>query len=204
MTITSKNKIYFLLMITVLLFILTSVISGCAKDDIVTCDLPFTKSLFVSNDFIYSTYTSLCGGDVLESGLTITESGGNNNVVSNGEAKTKDWANDIYVDSGYAYIANGGNGLLIVDISDNNNPVIEGRVDTPGYANSVFVSGEYAFVADCANGLQIIDLSDKKNPGIIKSYDTPGYAFDVFVYEGSAYVADGDKGLQIINIEKIQ
>lgn len=191
-------------MISVLLFILTSVIRGCAKDDIVTCDLPFTKSLFVSNDFIYSTYTSLCGGDVLESGLTITESSGNNKVISNGEAKTKDWANDIYVDAGYAYIANGANGLLIINISDNNNPVIESRVDTPGYANSVFVSGEYAFVADGNNGLQVIEITDKKNFKIIKSYDTPGYAFDVFIYEGSAYVADGDKGLQIINIGEIQ
>ena len=191
-------------MISVLLFILTSVISGCTKDDIVTCDLPFTKSLFVSNDFIYSTYTSLCGGDVLESGLTITESSGNNKVISIGEAKTKDWANDIYVDTGYAYIANGSNGLLIVDISDNNNPVVEGRVDTPGYANSVFVSGEYAFVADGANGLQIIDLNDRKNPKIMKNYNTPGYAFDVFVYEDSAYVADGDKGLQIIDIGEMQ
>ena len=200
---TLKSKLYLLIMIPIILLALIFAI-GCSKSDIVSCDLPFTKSLFVSNDFIYSTYTSLCGGDVLESGLTITESNGNNKVINNGEAKTKDWANDIYVYAGYAYIANGSNGLLIVDISDNNNPAIESRVDTPGYANSVFVSGKYAYVADGDKGLQVIDITEKKDPKIIKSYDTPGYAFDVFVYEGSAYVADGDKGIQIIGIEKIQ
>jgi hypothetical protein len=134
-----KNKVYLLAIAIIILFLITFT-GSCTKSDAINCDLPFSKSLFLSDNFIFSTYTSLCGGDVLESGLVITDTGNDNTVISNGQITTKDWANDIYIESDYAYIANGANGLLIINISDEQNPTTESRIDTPGYANSVFVS----------------------------------------------------------------
>lgn len=182
-----------------IVFLEIALITSCDENDNATCDLPFSKSLYLDNNLVYATYTSLCGGDVLESGLAIAETGKEPVEIGRG-GFTRGWANDIYVEGKYAYIANGVNGFLIINISDKQNIHTEGRVDTPGYANSIFILDEYAFVADGENGIQVIDLTDKKNPIIINSYDTPGYAFDVFVNEGIAYVADGEKGLQIIDI----
>jgi hypothetical protein len=197
-----KNKIYIkILLIALIVFLEIAIITSCAENDTIntTCDLPYSKSLYLNNNLIYATYTSLCGGDVLESGLAIAEIGEEQIEIGRGGA-TKGWANDIYVEGKYAYIANGVNGFLIINISDKQNPNIESRVDTPGYANSIFILDEYAFIADGEMGIQVIDLTDKKDPIVIKNYDTPGYAFDVFVYEGVAYVADGQSGLQIIDI----
>ncbi len=196
-----KNKVCINILLMILFtFLVITFITSCAESDNSACDLPFSKSLYLDNNYLYATYTSLCGGDVLESGLVIAEAGRDPVEISKGAA-TKGWANDIYVMGEYAYIANGENGFLIINISDKENPYIEGRVDTPGYANSIFISDEYAFIADGEEGIQVIDLNDKKNPIIIKNYDTPGYAFDVSVYEGTAYIADGQSGLQVIDIE---
>ncbi len=110
-----------------------------------------------------------------------------------------DYAKDVFVAGGYAYVADGYSGLSIVDISDPASPVSAGNYDTPGYAEGVFVSGNYAYVADGGEGLRIVDISDPANP-IEVSYYTSYYAGSVFVSGNYAYVADGYGGLRIVDI----
>jgi len=106
----------------------------------------------------------------------------------------------VFVQDGYAYIANFQQGLEIIDISNPEKPIPTGRYDTDGWAYEVFVSGKYAFVADGYAGLQIIDISSPKNPVLLGSCDTPGWAYDVQVVGKYAFVADYRGGLQIIDI----
>ncbi|MBU1754218.1 Ig-like domain-containing protein [bacterium] len=106
----------------------------------------------------------------------------------------------VYVQNGYAYVANFQQGLEIIDISNPENPVSTGRYDTNGWAYEVFVSGKYAFVADGYSGLQIIDISSPKNPVLLGSCDTPGWAYDVQVVGKYAFVADYRSGIQIIDV----
>jgi hypothetical protein len=199
-----KNNTYFKVTLTLLMVFFCLIFSaGCSPEKGLSCNFPYSKSLFVIRDYIFTTYTSLCGGDVLESGILIANTEDPEIEISRG-GSTKDWANDIFVEGKYAYVANGNSGLLIVNISDSKNPFEEGRIDTPGYANSVFVAGDIAFIADGENGIQVIKIDDKEAPVIIKEYDTPGYASDVHIYDGKAYVADGGKGVFIIEIDLIK
>ncbi len=108
------------------------------------------------------------------------------------------YAQDVTVSGGYAYMADGGSGLRIIDISDPIQPVLTATVDTD-YAQDVTVAGGYAYVADGGSGLRIIDISDPTQPALTATVDTTG-AGSVTVSGGYAYVADGSSGLRIIDI----
>ncbi|MEK7275700.1 MAG: hypothetical protein AAB110_10620, partial [Candidatus Desantisbacteria bacterium] len=106
----------------------------------------------------------------------------------------------VYVQDGYAYVADFQQGLEIIDISNPEKPVPAGNCNTDGWAYEVYVSGRYAFVADGYAGLKIIDISSPKNPVLLGSCDTPGWAYDVQVTGKYAYVADYRSGMQIMDV----
>ncbi|MCI0695971.1 T9SS type A sorting domain-containing protein [candidate division KSB1 bacterium] len=106
----------------------------------------------------------------------------------------------VYVDGGYAYVANLSAGLRIVNIANPVSPALVGTYDTPGSANAVFVSGSHAFVADGMEGLRVIDVSNPSTPTEVGFYDSPGASRWVTVQGQYAYVADGAAGLRVVNI----
>lgn len=109
-------------------------------------------------------------------------------------------AHDVFVQGGYAYVADGEEGLRIINVENPAFPYSAGHFNTSGFAQGVFVSGSYAYVADGQNGLQIVDISIPSSPDSAGRFDTPGFAEDVFVSGNFAYLADGGEGLQIIDI----
>jgi len=65
---------------------------------------------------------------------------------------TPGYANGVYVDGDYVYVAAGTSGLQVVNITDPTHPSIVGSCDTPGNALYVYVSGDYAYVANLGGG----------------------------------------------------
>lgn len=103
----------------------------------------------------------------------------------------------VYLQGGYAYIADGDCGLRIIDVSNPASPFEVGFWETPGEARGVWVWGSYAYVANGEAGLRVIDVSDPANPLPVGFYDTPGYGCGVYARGNYAYIADGGCGLQI-------
>jgi len=114
-------------------------------------------------------------------------------------ANTPGYSYGVYVQDGYAYLADGDSGLQIVDIADPAKPKIIGSVNTPDYAYGVYVKGNYAYVADRDSGLQIIDIADPAKAMIVASVGSFSYAKDVFVSGNYAYAATFS-GLQIVDV----
>src|SRR3989339_217733 len=111
-----------------------------------------------------------------------------------------DNAIDIFISSGYAYVADDSFGLRIIDITDPTNPTAADFLDTPGSANGVCAVGNYAYVADYYSGLRIINIATPAYPAEEGFLDTPGAAQGVYVVDNYAYIADDTSGLRIINI----
>jgi hypothetical protein len=111
---------------------------------------------------------------------------------------TGGYAESVFVDGNFAYVADGISGLHIIDISNKASPTRVGRYNSSDYG--VFVDGNFAYVADGRDGLQIIDISNKASPTRVGGYDTSGPAYGVFVDGNFAYVANTSEGLQIIDI----
>jgi hypothetical protein len=106
---------------------------------------------------------------------------------------------DIEIDSGFAYIADGGGGLVIFNISDPYNPVPAGNFDTPDYAIDISIQDNYAFIADGEGGLQILDITNPYKPVFVGKWDSPS-ATEVTVAGEYAYLADNQNVVQILNI----
>ena len=203
----TKNQKFYLIVILVLILTVFMLL-GCSKNissnttNSIYCERPHVTAVLVKDSLIYSNYIFLCGGDVIESGIQISETDKNNELISQ-KNFLKGWSNGIFVSGDFAYLANGNDGLAIVNVKDTENPYLESQIDTNGYANAVFVYNDIAFVADGNSGLQIISIKDKANPEFLTNFDTKGYASDIFVDDKNVYIADGNNGLQIISKEKL-
>lgn len=202
-----KNQKFYLIVILILTITIFA-LNGCSKNisgnstNYNYCERPHVTGVIVRSSIIYSNYIFLCGGDVIESGIQISEAHENNKLISQ-KNFLRGWSNGIFVSGDFAYLANGDDGLAIVNIKDTENPYLESQIDTNGFANAVFVYNDIAYVADGSSGLQIISIKDKTNPEFLFNFDTKGYASDLFVDEKNVYLADGNNGLQIISKEKL-
>lgn len=106
---------------------------------------------------------------------------------------------DISVENGYAYIADGYGGVEVVDVYDPMNPSVIGYVDLIDGSTGIKVDGEYAYVSEyILGGLQVVDIS---NPAILTLtgwYQPSGvFALGVESFNGFVYVSDGLGGIQI-------
>ena len=72
---------------------------------------------------------------------------------------TPGYANGVYVDDDYVYVAAGTSGLKVVNITDPTHPSPAGEY-TPSFGgvNGVYVSGDYAYVSVQGFGLQVIEV----------------------------------------------
>jgi len=116
-----------------------------------------------------------------------------------GSVDTPGFANDVTVDAGKAYVADGSSGLQIVDISSVDIPKIIGSVDTPGHAYRAAVSGDRVYLADGSAGFHVIDIGSAI-PKIVGTFNTDGNVLDLAVDGQFAYVADDTGGLIVADI----
>lgn len=114
------------------------------------------------------------------------------------------FSNDIYIGSGYIYLARSGAGLYIFDNSNPSDPVQISSINTPGLAHGIDVIGQYAYIADFDSGLTIVDVVDPYNPNIVGRYDDPSLGnhrfLDIAVSGGYAFVADSYFGLRVFDV----
>ena len=67
---------------------------------------------------------------------------------------------DISVENGYAYIADGYGGVEIVDVFDPMNPAVIGYIDLIDGSTGIKVDGNYAYVSEyILGGMQVVDIS---------------------------------------------
>jgi hypothetical protein len=106
---------------------------------------------------------------------------------------------DISVENGYAYIADGNGGVEVVDVIDPMNPSVFGYVDLIDGSTGIKVVGDYAYVSEyILGGLQIVDISNPANPLLTGWYQPSGvFALGVESFNGFVYVSDGLGGIQI-------
>jgi hypothetical protein len=193
-------------LIFVFVFIMLAgfIFAGCnikQKELVSVCsDLVHANFVKIISNYAYFSYVILCGGDVVESGLKIADIKDKDDIKVVGTVKTSGWANGIFIEGDYAYIANGNNGLKIVDIRDKNKPKIISSLDTPGFANSIAKYGNFIYIAAGEDGIHVINTSNKEKPYLVNTIETSGYASDVFAENGFLYVADGDGGLQVFSL----
>jgi hypothetical protein len=117
---------------------------------------------------------------------------------------TKSYAQHVFVQGNYAYLADVNGGLRIIDVSNPASPVEVGSyVDSQTCTKGVYVSGNYAFLAEHFDGLVIIDISSPTTPVKVGECDTPIHARNVHIQGNYAYVAAEDSGLRIINISNL-
>jgi len=95
-------------------------------------------------------------------------------------------ADEIQVQNGYLYIANGLQGMEIIDIDPIESAHIVKTVSTGEQALDIGVSSNYACIVD-EGGLEIVDISVPENASIVRSLDididnvdlSTGYAFGI-------------------------
>ncbi len=95
------------------------------------------------------------------------------------------YSRDIYVENGYAYIANGQGGLYIVELDS---LTVVGSVELPGYQRGVTVSDTLAYLASTSEGLTVVNAADSQNPSTI-GFDSWFTAYDLQLSGGMLYIA---------------
>ena len=118
-----------------------------------------------------------------------------------GYCDTPSYANGVFVEGDYAYVANAERGLNIIDISTPSSPSSEKIITTGGSAIDVYVSGSYAYVAKgiyqgSGYGMAVVDLVSES----VYYYDSVGFVYGITVSGDFAYLASWSEGLLIINI----
>ena len=106
---------------------------------------------------------------------------------------------DVDVENGYAFIADGYGGVEVVDVADPMNPLFLGYLDLIDGSTGIKVDGDYAYVSEyILGGLQVVDISDPSSPTLAGWYQPSGvFALGVESFNGFVYVSDGLGGIQI-------
>jgi hypothetical protein len=106
---------------------------------------------------------------------------------------------DISVEAGIAYIADGYGGVEVVDVYDPMNPSVIGYVDLIDGSTGIKVDGGYAYVSEyILGGLQVVDISNPATPTLAGWYQPSGvFALGVESFNGFVYISDGLGGIQI-------
>jgi hypothetical protein len=109
------------------------------------------------------------------------------------------YAQDVAVENGIAYIADGYGGVEVVDVYDPMNPSVIGYVDMIDGSTGIKVDGNYAYVSEyILGGLQVVDISHPATPTLAGWYQPSGvFALGVESFNGFVYISDGLGGIQI-------
>jgi hypothetical protein len=105
---------------------------------------------------------------------------------------------DVFIDNGYAFIADHDLKIIDIDPLKSTTPVVK-TIDLPSDVNSVFVRHGYAYIT-YSRYISIIDVNPPDSAEIVKTIDAPFQAVDVFAADGFAYAALEEEGMMIIDI----
>ncbi len=113
-----------------------------------------------------------------------------------------DFAERVWSDGTYAYVAGGSCGLRIINVSNPTNPQVlsELAFDPVGYQWDVWVNGNYAYLAGDAAGLRIVNISNRSAPVHVLTVDTDGVAQAVYAEGNYVYVGDGPAGIKVYDV----
>ena len=123
-----------------------------------------------------------------------------------GEIATPGNAQDVAVDGGTAYIADGAEGIQLIDIRRPAQPQFLKTVEGFTFAHRIRIANGYAYTVDSETGLLIYDLQELRNsiePKPISMFQTVGEAIDVWVDGHTVYLSDRNQGFQILDFERI-
>jgi hypothetical protein len=112
--------------------------------------------------------------------------------VLRGICEIPEWPHSIFIDSYYAFVADGFSGLEIIDFSNAQDPVIIGCYDTQGIAYDVAIMDNYAVIADDTAGIQILNIENPYLPIYVQSYSIPEHTLDVYVKEDYIFASNSD------------
>jgi hypothetical protein len=114
------------------------------------------------------------------------------------------FAEGIFIDSSFIYLARENLGLCIFDNSNPTNPVQISTIRTHGSTEGVTVSGGYAYIADFDSGLTIVNVADPYFPSLAGRHNSNvlgSHRFiDIAVFGDYAYVADMYFGLRVFDV----
>jgi len=168
-----------------------------------------TNSVDVCGDFAYVAYYYNA-----DSGLQVIDISrpSSPQIVGACNTGTTDYAQDVEVQGGYAYIAVGQGNLQIFDVAAPHAPqlisvydytLFDGRTETEYDAEvrSLEVHGNHVYVVDQDYGLYILDISNPSAPLFKGNYEPPsGYNYDVAVSGNYAYLTNDSLGVIVIDI----
>ena len=123
-----------------------------------------------------------------------------------GEIATPGNAQDVAVDGGTAYIADGTEGIQLVDVRRPAAPQLLKSVKGFTFAHRIQVANGHAYIVDSEEGLLIHNLHELHNsiePKPLSTFQTLGEALDVWVEGHTVYLSDRNQGFQILDFERI-
>lgn len=123
-----------------------------------------------------------------------------------GEIATPGNAQDVAVDVGTAYIADGVEGIQLVDVRQPATPQLLKSVKGFTFAHRIQVANGHAYIVDSEDGLLIYDLHELHNsiePKPISVFQTLGEALNVWIEGHTVYLSDRNQGFQILDFERI-
>jgi len=110
------------------------------------------------------------------------------------------YASNLWVDGGFAYIADHGGGLQIVNISDPANPIQVASWDSLRSMWDICIQDDYAYIAEEEEGIVVLDISDPSNPFFAGGCESSHGGRAISVSASRAYLAAVGSDLQIFDI----
>ncbi len=159
-------------------------------------EIGFYENLYADGISLRGNYAYITEGD----SLWVMDVGNPTNPTDLGFEWLSGFAEDIYLDWPYAYIATGEDGVSIVDV---NNPFSPSEITVYTQATEamgVHVFNNYLFIANGDNGLNIVDVSNPLSPNNVATFPTSDTAMDVFIGGNYAYIAINESGLRIVDV----
>ncbi|MCP3980173.1 MAG: hypothetical protein GY716_12780, partial [bacterium] len=109
-------------------------------------------------------------------------------------------ANDVEVENGYAYVADGiRGGLQIIDVRDPTTPVTVSTFASQDRFSDVALSGDRAYLVDPGGRLRIADVSDPTDPISLSQLLIPSGASGIDVEGDLAVIAAGYSGIYVVD-----
>ena len=110
--------------------------------------------------------------------------------------------NDLLLQDGYLYIANGIYGLVIYQVSSTIPLQLTEIATLPlaGDARRIVVDGNLLVVCAGSGGVYCVDIADPFQPEILSRYQVAYTAYDVEIQDDHIFVAWSNSGVQVLDV----
>ncbi len=86
-------------------------------------------------------------------------------IIEMGDLDTPGDATNVFVEGGYAYVADNQGGLRVIDISNPEEPAEAGtHFETPGPCLSAAKEGDLLYIGWGQQGIRVFNVADMENP----------------------------------------